>query len=114
MTATKSLRFLLVEDDDDHAELVLRNLRRQHGPYSVDRVTDGVEAMQYLRHEGRYTASPRPDVILLDLNMPRMSGHEVLSHVKADIALRTIPVVVFTTSDAPSDRSKCYEHHVNS
>src|ERR1044071_10493361 len=98
-TQTKTLRFLLVEDDDDHAELVLRNLRRQHGPFSVDRVTDGVEAMAYLKQEGGYAQKPRPDVVLLDLNMPRMSGHEVLTQVKENPDLRTIPIVVFTTSD---------------
>jgi CheY-like chemotaxis protein len=111
MRATK---FLLVEDDDDHAELVLRNLRRQCGPDSVDRVADGVEAMEYLRQEGEHAGRPRPDVILLDLNMPRMGGHEVLARVKADPRLCTIPVVVFTTSENAIDVSRAYERHVNS
>jgi CheY-like chemotaxis protein len=114
MMQTKTLRFLLVEDDDDHAELVLRNLRKQHGAHAVDRVTDGVEAMQYLRQQGRYLQTTRPDVILLDLNMPRMGGHEVLAEVKSDVDLRTIPVVVFTTSDNPTDRNRAYAQHVNS
>jgi CheY-like chemotaxis protein len=110
----RQLHFLLVEDDDDHAELVLRNLRKQHDAIDVDRVPDGVEALSYLRHEGDYAQKPKPDVILLDLNMPRMSGHEVLLHVKQDPVLQKIPVVIFTTSDNVIDRSRAYEHHVNS
>jgi len=113
-TMSRLLRFLLVEDDDDHAELVLRNLRRQPGSYEVDRVIDGVEALGYLRKQGKYTDRFRPDVVLLDLNMPRMGGHEVLEHIKHDPDLRTIPVVVFTTSDSPADRSRAYELNVNS
>lgn len=110
----KTLRFLLVEDDDDHAELVLRNLRRAHGAFEIERVPDGVEALAYLRREDGYTDRSRPDVVLLDLNMPRMGGHEVLAAVKGDPALRTIPVVVFTTSDSAADRSRAYEMNVNS
>lgn len=110
----RALNFLLVEDDDDHAELVLRNLRKQAAQIVVDRVPDGVEAMSYLRSEGRYTQKPKPDVILLDLNMPRMSGHEVLANVKEDPELRKIPVIIFTTSDNCIDRSRAYQHHVNS
>ncbi len=112
--ATKLLNFLLVEDDDDHAHLVQRNLNTSRVVNSVERVADGVEALRYLRGEGGYANHPRPDVILLDLNMPKMNGHEILSAIKSDVNLRSIPVVVLTTSDAESDRAKAYEHHANS
>ena len=110
----RPIHFLLVEDDDDHAELVLRNIRREAGEIVVDRVPDGVEAMSFLRSEGGYAQKQRPDVILLDLNMPRMGGHEVLAKVKEDPVFSKIPVIIFTTSDNALDRSKAYEHHVNS
>lgn len=108
------LHFLLVEDDDDHAEIVLRTFRQNHIGNTIERVPDGIEALQYVRHEGRYAGKPRPDVILLDLNLPKMDGHEVLDAIKSDDDLKRIPVVVLTTSDAETDRVKAYEHHANS
>ena len=112
--ATKMLHFLLAEDDDDHAVLVLRSLKRNRVGNSVDRVPDGEEAVKYLLHEPPYQDKPRPDVLLLDLNMPKLSGHEVLVKIKADESLRCIPVVILTTSDAEADRHKAYNLHANS
>jgi two-component system, chemotaxis family, response regulator Rcp1 len=79
----------------------------------LDVVSDGVEAMAYLRHEGGYAEAKRPDLILLDLNLPRMSGHEVLAELKADESLRRIPVVVLSTSVAAEDVARSYDLHAN-
>jgi chemotaxis family two-component system response regulator Rcp1 len=76
-------------------------------------VVDGVEAMQFLRHEGRFKDAPRPDVILLDLNLPRKNGREVLADVKSDPDLMRIPVVVLTTSEDEQDVLRAYEFHAN-
>jgi CheY-like chemotaxis protein len=76
-------------------------------------VSDGSEALAYLRREGEYTDAPRPDLILLDLNLPRRDGREVLAEVKADENLRTIPVIVLTTSQADEDVLKSYQLHAN-
>jgi CheY-like chemotaxis protein len=75
--------------------------------------SDGVEALAFLRREGRHAAAPRPDVILLDLNLPRMDGREVLAALKADPALRRIPVVILTTSQDEQDVLRAYELHAN-
>ena len=108
------LHFLLVEDDDDHAEIVLRTFRQNHIGNTIERVADGVEALAYVRAQEPYTQRRRPDVILLDLNLPRIDGHEVLKSIKSDPDFRCIPVVVLTTSDAETDRAKAYEHYANS
>jgi CheY-like chemotaxis protein len=75
--------------------------------------SDGVEAMAFLKREGTQVHAPRPDIILLDLNLPKMDGREVLAHIKADDSLKRIPTVVLTTSDAEADIVKCYELHAN-
>ena len=111
---SKLVHFLLAEDDLDHAELILRNMKRRRIGNTIDHVTDGVEAIRYLRGEGPYADKPRPDVLLLDLKMPRLGGHEVLEQVKADPELAHIPVVILTTSDAEADRLRAYRHHANS
>ena len=77
-------------------------------------VEDGVEAMAYLRQEGEFAGTPRPDLIMLDLNLPRKNGREVLAEIKADAALRNIPVVVLTTSKAEQDILQAYDLHANS
>jgi CheY-like chemotaxis protein len=79
----------------------------------VNVVHDGLEALAYLRHKAPYTSATRPDVVLLDLNMPRMNGHQVLAEVKADAKLRSIPVVILTTSRAPADIRESYTLHAN-
>jgi CheY-like chemotaxis protein len=76
-------------------------------------VRDGVEAMAYLRHEGAYAVALRPQLILLDLKLPKMGGREVLTEIKRDAALRTIPTIVLTASDAKADINYCYENGVN-
>ncbi len=110
----KLLNFLLVEDDDDHAHLVLRSLSASRVANRIDRVADGFEALSYLRQEGEFADCPRPDVILLDLKLPKVDGHDVLKAVKHDPHLSTIPVVVLTTSDAEADRLRAYELRANS
>jgi hypothetical protein len=108
------VHFLLVEDDDSHAEITMRTVRRNGVVNSIDRVSDGVEAMTYLRGEGEYAGRRLPGVVLLDLKLPRKDGHEVLLEMKQDPKLRRIPVVVLTTSDAESDRERAYDRYVNS
>lgn len=108
------VHFLLVEDDDDHAALVERSLKRNRVQNRVSRVSDGAQAIQFLRNEGEFADAIRPDTILLDLKLPKLNGHEVLEIIKADEDLRAIPVVMLTTSDAENDRAKAYHHHVNS
>lgn len=110
----RPLRFLLVEDDDDHAKIVARSLEKERLRSSIVRVKDGVEALEYLRREEPFEDVVLPDVILLDLKLPRKDGHEVLAEIKQDRALRTIPVVVLTTSDAECDRLRAYRQHANS
>jgi hypothetical protein len=108
--ATRPIRFLLVEDDDDHAELIQLALEDHHVFNTVDRVCDGAEALEYLRK----TDLSQPLVVLLDLKLPRIGGHEVLASMKADPSLLNIPVVVLTTSQAETDKAKAYELHANS
>lgn len=108
------MRFLLVEDDDDHAELTVRAMKRARVVNSVVRVRDGVEAMAYLRREGEFAARKRPDVMLLDLKLPRMNGLEVLQEVRSDENLRSLPVVILTTSGEAEDLETAYDLHVNS
>ena len=110
----KLLHFLLVEDDDDHATIMIRTLRQNRIANAVDRVADGLQAIAYMRQEGHYREKPRPDVVLLDLKLPRMDGHEVLAAIKSDEKLRSIPVVVLTTSDAETDRARAYDRYANS
>ncbi|HVP11725.1 MAG TPA: response regulator [Phycisphaerae bacterium] len=111
----KAVHFLLVEDDDDHAELVEMALTAENGASkSVDRVSNGEEALAYLKREGKYANRPRPNLVLLDLKLPRVDGHEVLVTMKSDPELRSIPVVVLTTSQAPEDKAKAYANYANS
>lgn len=108
------LTFLLVEDDDNHAHLVMRSLKKARVQNQVFRVCDGAAGLAFLRRQGEYSDKPHPDVVLLDLKLPKLNGHEVLAAIKSDKTLKTIPVVVMTTSNAESDRAKAYEHHANS
>jgi CheY-like chemotaxis protein len=111
---TRPRRFLVVEDDDDHAEIVIRMLKKEKTQKSIVRVLDGVEALQYLRGDGPFAGIEPPDVILLDLKLPKMDGHEVLAKIKTDEKLQLIPVIVLTTSDAEVDRVRAYQLHANS
>jgi two-component system, chemotaxis family, response regulator Rcp1 len=98
----------MVEDNPADVGLTIEALDEENVQHRVSVVEDGYEALAFLRRQGMYTDSPRPDLIVLDLNIPRMKGHEFLEVVQADPDLKQIPVVVFTTSDAPVDRAKSY------
>ncbi|WP_331272316.1 response regulator [Motilibacter aurantiacus] len=110
---TPDVQILLVEDDPGDVLLTREALEGASTPSTVHVVGDGVEAMAFLRKEGQYAAAPTPDLVLLDLNMPRMDGREVLAAVKADATLRTIPVVVLTTSGAEDDVVRSYSLYAN-
>jgi CheY-like chemotaxis protein len=100
------LSFLLVEDDDDHAKVVRLVMDEYRVANELVRVRDGAECMAYLRGEGEFAGAVRPDVVLLDLRLPRMDGHAVLAAMRADAELRGVPVVVMSTSDDPADQSR--------
>ena len=109
----KPVEILLVEDSPGDARLVQENLKEAKVRNTLQIVTDGVEAMEYLRKEGKYKNAVRPDMILLDLNLPRKDGREVLAEMKADEKLKMIPVVVLTVSQAEEDILKSYNLHAN-
>jgi CheY-like chemotaxis protein len=108
-----SVEILLVEDNPGDARLARQGLRQCKIPNTLHLVDDGVKAMAFLHRQGEYAAVPRPDLILLDLNMPRKDGREVLREIKEDASLKTIPVVVLTTSRAEEDINKTYALHGN-
>ena len=109
----RPIEILLVEDSATDVMLTEEALEHAKVRNNLHVVKDGVEAMAFLRQEGKYAAVPRPDLTLLDLNMPRKDGREVLAEVKADESLRTIPVVVLTTSQAQEDVLSSYGLHAN-
>jgi two-component system, chemotaxis family, response regulator Rcp1 len=111
LTPDQPLSVLLVEDDAGDVMIAREALAAGRLSTDLHVVTDGVEAMSYLRRGVGYADATRPDLILLDLNLPRKSGHEVLAEVKQDPELRRIPVVVLTTSQAQEDVTKSYELH---
>ncbi len=113
-TADRPVRFLLAEDDADHADLVMRALRKSDVSNEFAHVRDGEEALAYLRRQPPHENVSRPDVIVLDLKMPRMDGHELLEVIKVDPDLAMIPVVVLTTSKSEADRARAYGSHANS
>jgi CheY-like chemotaxis protein len=109
----RPLSVLLVEDDPGDVLIAREAMAAGQLSTTLDVVTDGREAIAYLRRENGFADAPRPDLILLDLNLPRMSGHEVLAEVKNDPQLRRIPVVVLTTSQAHEDIAKSYDLHAS-
>ena len=96
--ASRPAEILLVEDNENDVVLTRQGFRNSSPPVNLHHVSDGVECMAFLRHEGPYAAAPVPDLVLLDLNMPRMDGREVLAELVADERLRHLPVVILTTS----------------
>lgn len=104
---------LLVDDNPGDVRLAQEALREMQGAMKLHVATDGVEALAFLRREGLYANSPRPDLILLDLDMPKMNGAETLAEIRADADLKLIPVVILTTSDAESDIAKSYDLNAN-
>ncbi|MCF6469709.1 response regulator [Nonomuraea sp. MG754425] len=113
MTGWRPIDVLLVEDDQGDILLTKEAFDLNKVRNRLNVVNDGEQAMAYLRQEEGYADATRPDLILLDLNLPRMSGMEVLREVKADAELRTIPVVVLTTSEAEEDILHSYRLHAN-
>jgi two-component system, chemotaxis family, response regulator Rcp1 len=109
----RPLEILLVEDNPGDVRLAQEALHDAKMSNNLNVVADGVEALAYLRREGQHAKAPRPDLVLLDLNLPKKDGREVLQEVKEDPDLRTIPVVVLTTSDAEADVIRSYELHAN-
>ncbi len=109
----RAVEILLVEDNEGDARLAGEALMEARICNNVSWVVDGVEALRFLRREGRYANAPEPDVILLDLNLPRMSGREVLKAIKGDEALLHVPVVVLTSSRDEADVANCYDLHAN-
>jgi CheY-like chemotaxis protein len=108
---------MLVEDNIDHAELVIRTLEDHHISNRIRHFTDGQSAIDYLMREGEYTdpeSSPRPHMILLDLRLPRVDGLVVLARIKENPELKAIPVIVLTTSEAERDVTRAYDNYVNS
>ena len=110
--ARSSIEVLLVEDDPGDVLMVTEALSDQ-GLSHLTSVRDGVEALRFLRREAEFAGAERPDLILLDLNLPRKDGREVLAEVKADLDLRSIPIVVLTTSSAEEDVMSSYRLHAN-
>ncbi len=104
---------LLVDDDPGDTLMIREAFADNKVRNELACVTDGVQAMEYLRRAGEYADAPRPDLILLDLNLPRKDGREVLAEIKGDPALATIPVVVLTTAHAEEDVLRSYQLHAN-
>ena len=107
------IEVLLVEDNPGDVRLTREALKEGKVRNNLSVARDGVEALAFLRREGEHAAAPRPDVILLDLNLPRKDGREVLEEIKADPALRSIPVVILTSSEAERDIVQAYALHAN-
>ena len=113
MKNNEPIEILLVEDNPGDARLAAEALKENKVRNNLYHVKDGVEAMDFLHRRGDYDGVPMPDLILLDLNLPRKDGREVLEEIKEDSALRSIPVVILTTSSAERDLVQTYDLHAN-
>lgn len=113
VTTAAPIQILLVEDSEDDVLLTRETLREGKVANDLHVVSDGEQAMSYLRQEGENDCEPRPSVMLLDLNLPRKDGLEVLEEIKSDRSLRSIPVIVLTTSSDERDVVRAYERYVN-
>ncbi len=109
----RPVEILIVEDDPDEASLMIETLQGSHVSSNVTLVEDGVEAITYLRQQGQFADAVQPDLILLDLVMPRKNGHEVLAEIKSDPDLKRIPVIIMTNSGSSRDVSESYNLHAN-
>jgi CheY-like chemotaxis protein len=105
---------LLVEDSPGDVRLTQEAFRAANPAIRLHVAVDGVEAVAFLSQQGKYADAPRPDLILLDLNLPKMDGREVLKHIRGDEGLKNIPTVILTTSDAEIDIHQSYSLHANS
>ena len=111
--STKIINILLVEDNPGDVRLIVESLKESKKPNNLSMVKDGIEAIAFLRREGVYARTIRPDIILLDLNLPRKKGKEVLDEIKKDPVLKKIPVIVLTASSAERDIIDSYDLHAN-
>ena len=109
----RPIEILLVEDDLEDVRLMVEGLKQMTMRYNLSFAHDGIEAIDFLRRRGKFSAAQRPDIILLDLNMPCKDGREVLMEIKEDDNLKNIPVVVLTTSAAEEDIMRSYSLHAN-
>jgi two-component system, chemotaxis family, response regulator Rcp1 len=109
----RDIEILLVEDNPGDVDLTTELFAASKITNRISVVADGVEAMAFLRREGKYANAPAPDLMLLDLNLPRMDGRAVLEQIKNDPQLRTLPVVILTSSEAESDIARSYNLHAN-
>jgi len=112
--APRKIRVLLIDDSPDDERILRRAMRGTTILENLQVVDDGDQAMAFIRREGEYAGAPRPDLILLDLNLPRRDGWEVLEEIKADRELRSIPVVVLTTADSKEDVRRAYRLQASS
>lgn len=113
MSATDLIEVLLVDDDPGDVELTRESLKSSKIHINLSHVEDGQECMEYLRRTGKYEDAKKPDVVLLDLNMPKKDGRQVLEEMKTDEYLKRIPTVILTTSDAETDIEKTYQLGAN-
>jgi CheY-like chemotaxis protein len=107
------IEVLLVEDNPGDVLLITEELNDGKIACRLNVAGDGVEALDFLRRKGRFPDAPRPELVMTDLNMPRMNGHELIREMKADLELRDLPIIVLTTSDAEKDIWKSYELNIN-
>lgn len=110
---SKEIKILLVEDNEGDIVLTTQALKKANVTNGINVAKDGDEAIKYLRKEGKYENAETPDLILLDINLPKMDGMEVLAEIKKDEILKCIPVVILTTSDSENDIVKSYNNHAN-
>jgi CheY-like chemotaxis protein len=113
MTVYRAIEILLVEDNPGDVRLTQEALKENKIRNNLHVAKDGVEAMQFLRRMNGHKDAPRPDLVLLDLNLPKKDGREVLNEIKTDEKLRAIPVVILTTSDAEDDVARAYQAYAN-
>jgi CheY-like chemotaxis protein len=113
LSESKPIEILLVEDSPSDAALTIEALKTGKVANRLNLVEDGVEAMDYIRRQGKYAKVPRPDLIMLDLNLPRKDGREVLAELKNDPVLKTIPIIVLTTSCSDKDILQSYQLNAN-
>ena len=113
LSESRPIEILLVEDSPSDAKLTIEALEAGKIANNLTRAVDGVEAMECLRQKGKFAKAARPDLIMLDLNLPRMDGRDVLRELKNDLSLKTIPIIVLTTSRSDKDVLQSYELNAN-
>lgn len=111
---SRRFRVLMIDDNPDDVDLTQEALREAKVLVDLFVAEDGAEGLDFLYRRGKYVGAPKPDLVLLDLNLPKVSGHEILAQIKLDDQLKQIPVVILTTSETEEDILQAYEHHANS